>query len=159
MIDALTEYGNAYGIVFQIVDDILDITATNGELGKPAGHDMVEGVYTLPVIRTLAVEAPASAELASILGSPLDVDQRDPALAIVRAGAGIASSIVTARELRRPGRGRVRRHPRLTRHDGAACGAGGAARIRRRPRLTATGQVTSRRRAGRSRRRAALAPS
>jgi heptaprenyl diphosphate synthase len=53
VIDALTEYGNA-GIVFQIVDDILDITATNGELGKPAGHDMVEGVRT--VIRTLAVE-------------------------------------------------------------------------------------------------------
>ena len=97
VIDALTEYGNAYGIVFQIVDDILDITSTNGELGKPAGHDMVEGVYTLPVIRTLAVEAPASAELASILGTPLDVDQRDQALAIVRAGAGIASSIATAR--------------------------------------------------------------
>ena len=47
VIDALTEYGNAYGIVFQIVDDIFDITATDDQLGKPAGHDMVEGVYTL----------------------------------------------------------------------------------------------------------------
>ena len=52
-IDRLTEYGNAYGIVFQIVDDILDVTATDAQLGKPAGHDMVEGVYTLPVILSL----------------------------------------------------------------------------------------------------------
>ncbi len=49
---ALTDYGNAYGMVFQIVDDMLDITATDEQLGKPAGHDMVEGVYTLPVLRT-----------------------------------------------------------------------------------------------------------
>src|SRR5215203_3795628 len=43
VIDALTEYGNAYGTVFQIVDDILDVTATDEQLGKPAGHDMIEG--------------------------------------------------------------------------------------------------------------------
>ena len=136
VIDVLTDYGNAFGIVFQIVDDILDITSTNGDLGKPAGHDLVEGVYTLPVIRTLAVEAPASARLASILGSPLDVDQRDQALAIVRSGPGIASSIATARGYVAGGGG-VRRHPRLGRHDRAARRAGCAARIRRRPRLTA----------------------
>ena len=52
-IDALTDYGNAYGMVFQIVDDVLDLTATAEQLGKPAGHDMEEGVYTLPVLRTL----------------------------------------------------------------------------------------------------------
>ena len=56
-IDALTEYGNAYGMVFQIVDDVLDVTATDEQLGKPAGHDLVEGVYTLPVLRTLAERA------------------------------------------------------------------------------------------------------
>ena len=54
LVEALTEYGNSYGMVFQIVDDILDVTATEDQLGKPAGHDMVEGVYTLPVLRTLA---------------------------------------------------------------------------------------------------------
>ena len=36
-IDALTEFGNAYGMVFQIVDDVLDATATDEQLGKPAG--------------------------------------------------------------------------------------------------------------------------
>ena len=47
VIDALTEYGEAFGMVFQIADDLLDVTATDEQLGKPAGHDMVEGVYTL----------------------------------------------------------------------------------------------------------------
>ena len=38
------------GTAFQIVDDILDLTASEAELGKPTGHDLFEGVYTLPVL-------------------------------------------------------------------------------------------------------------
>jgi heptaprenyl diphosphate synthase len=95
-IDALTEYGNAYGMVFQIVDDVLDLTATAAQLGKPAGHDMEEGVYTLPVLRTLAERS--SGTLAALLGKPLDATARDDALALVRAGEGIESAVVTARD-------------------------------------------------------------
>ena len=40
---------------FQIVDDVLDVTGTDASLGKPAGNDLLEGVYTLPVIYALAV--------------------------------------------------------------------------------------------------------
>jgi heptaprenyl diphosphate synthase len=97
-VDAVTDYGNAFGMVFQIVDDILDITATDAQLGKPAGHDLVEGVYTLPVLRTLADANDASDELAALLGSPLTEGGRDRALAIVRSGDGVASAIVTARQ-------------------------------------------------------------
>ena len=96
-IDALTAYGNAYGMVFQIVDDILDVVATDSQLGKPAGHDMVEGVYTLPVLRTLAGGGPAADELRELLGRPLDAVARDQALAIVRAGDGVGESVVAAR--------------------------------------------------------------
>jgi len=98
VVDALTEYGNAYGTVFQIVDDILDITATDAQLGKPAGHDMVEGVYTLPVLRTLSLGNAAASELAALLGSPLDVAAKDKALSIVRSNDGLASAVDTARE-------------------------------------------------------------
>ncbi len=97
-IDALTDYGNAYGMVFQIVDDILDITATDEQLGKPAGHDMVEGVYTLPVIRTLTLDTPAAGELTALLGSALDIEQQRRALAIVRSSDGVASAAATAQE-------------------------------------------------------------
>ena len=41
MVNALTAYGEAYGMVFQIVDDLLDLSATDEQLGKPSGHDMV----------------------------------------------------------------------------------------------------------------------
>jgi len=97
-IDALTEFGNAYGIVFQIVDDILDITATDEQLGKPAGHDMVEGVYTLPVLRTLGLGNAAADELKGLLGSPLETDTQNVALSIVRASDGVDSAIATAQE-------------------------------------------------------------
>jgi heptaprenyl diphosphate synthase len=96
-IDALTAWGNAFGMVFQIVDDILDVTDTTDHLGKPAGHDMVEGVYTLPVLRTLVMGGGVGDELASLLGRPLDVAERDKALDIVRANEGVESAAATAR--------------------------------------------------------------
>jgi heptaprenyl diphosphate synthase len=70
-LDALTRYGFHLGMCFQIVDDVLDITATDAALGKPAGQDLVEGVYTLPVIHAIAT-TPA---LRDALGHPLDSEQ------------------------------------------------------------------------------------
>ncbi len=95
-VDALTEYGNAFGMVFQIVDDILDLTATAEQLGKPSGHDMEEGVYTLPVLHTLAAGSVAAEELRDMLGKPLDPAERDKGLGIVRSEGGIASSVAVA---------------------------------------------------------------
>ncbi len=92
-VDALGEFGWAYGMAFQIVDDILDLTATEAQLGKPVGHDLAEGVYTLPVIRTLA--GPTGGELASLLGDTIADDELDRARRIVVAGDGIASATET----------------------------------------------------------------
>jgi heptaprenyl diphosphate synthase len=97
VIDALTAYGLAYGMIFQIVDDVLDITATEEQLGKPAGHDMVEGVYTLPVLHTLQHGGVQAAELGDLLGSPLDAITRDKALSIVRGGPGVRHAMQAAR--------------------------------------------------------------
>jgi heptaprenyl diphosphate synthase len=91
-IDALTEFGLRYGMAFQIVDDILDVVASEDDLGKPAGHDMAEGIYNLPVLRTLAAGGPAAGELAGLLGGPLSPEAQARALALVRAGDGVASS-------------------------------------------------------------------
>lgn len=96
VVEALTVYGTAYGMVFQIVDDILDITATDDQLGKPAGHDMVEGVYTLPLILTLAAGGRAASELTPLLGKPLDHAERDKVLEIVRSNGGVGEAIERA---------------------------------------------------------------
>ncbi len=57
--DALAEYGRNAGLAFQLVDDLLDFTASPEKLGKPVLSDLKEGKVTLPLI--FALEAAASA--------------------------------------------------------------------------------------------------
>jgi heptaprenyl diphosphate synthase len=97
VVDALTNYGTSFGMLFQIIDDILDLTATDEELGKPSGHDMEEGVYTLPVMLTLANGGNFADELRDMLGKPLSQTERLRALEIVRAGDGVQRAIETAK--------------------------------------------------------------
>jgi heptaprenyl diphosphate synthase len=94
-VDALTAFGDAYGTAFQIVDDVLDVIASEEELGKPTGHDLVEGTYTLPVIRALA--APRGGDLGLLLGKPLDDLTLARALDLLRADDAVASAIEAAR--------------------------------------------------------------
>ena len=98
-VDALTTYGEELGLVFQIVDDLLDLTATEAELGKPAGHDLDEGVYTLPVIHTLASGSAAADELRDLLAGGADLlpEEREKALGIVRSNGGIPFAMAAAR--------------------------------------------------------------
>lgn len=93
-IDRLTEFGRLYGMAFQVVDDILDVIATDEQLGKPAGNDMIEGVYSLPVIHTLAW--PEGRMLRELLTDGLVIEDRHRAIDIVRNGPGIASSLAVA---------------------------------------------------------------
>ncbi len=95
-VDALTAFGEAFGMVFQIRDDCLDLTATDDELGKPAGQDLVEGTYSLPVLRALA-RPDVGGELRPLLGGPLDGPEMDKARAIVRASGAIEEALAVAR--------------------------------------------------------------
>ena len=99
-VEALTVYGDCFGVVFQIVDDILDIVSSEEKLGKPAGHDMVEGVFTLPVLLTLQEPGPHAGELRDLLSGgegALSPAETDKALALVRSGEGIAGARNLAR--------------------------------------------------------------
>ena len=51
--EALGEYGRNLGLAFQIVDDVLDLTASGEVLGKPTASDLREGKATLAVIHAL----------------------------------------------------------------------------------------------------------
>ncbi|MFB4169219.1 heptaprenyl diphosphate synthase component II [Virgibacillus sp. JSM 102003] len=48
--EKLYRYGYYIGMSYQIIDDILDFTASENELGKPAGNDLLQGNLTLPVL-------------------------------------------------------------------------------------------------------------
>jgi geranylgeranyl pyrophosphate synthase len=54
VIEAVSAWAWELGMVFQITDDALDLVATEGYLGKPAGSDIGEGKFTLPVLLALA---------------------------------------------------------------------------------------------------------
>jgi octaprenyl-diphosphate synthase len=60
--DALAEYGRNAGLAFQLVDDLLDFTASPEQLGKPVLSDLKEGKVTLPLIFALRAESPKPAE-------------------------------------------------------------------------------------------------
>lgn len=47
---AVYQYGYYIGMSYQIIDDILDFTASSRQLGKPAGNDLLQGNITLPVL-------------------------------------------------------------------------------------------------------------
>tara|TARA_B100000925_G_scaffold104046_1_gene76702 strand:- start:3237 stop:4214 length:978 start_codon:yes stop_codon:yes gene_type:complete len=52
-ITAISEWAWHNGIIFQITDDILDLSSDEQTLGKPSGNDILEGTYTLPVLIAL----------------------------------------------------------------------------------------------------------
>jgi len=95
-VSAYTTFGQCFGMVFQLRDDILDVMASDEELGKPPGQDLAEGIYTLPVL--LALEDPdAGPELRTLLGQPLGQPERDKAREIVAASCGVAGTVEVAR--------------------------------------------------------------
>ncbi|MHB1535132.1 MAG: polyprenyl synthetase family protein [Acidimicrobiales bacterium] len=95
-VDALTEFGRAFGVAFQIWDDIRDLVATEDQLGKPAGHDMVEGTYTLPVLRAIALPGVGD-ELHALLGGPLDGPTRDKARDLILGTGAVMGAATEAR--------------------------------------------------------------
>ena len=55
-VKALRDFGLYYGIAFQMLDDLLDFTADEAELGKPVGNDLREHKMTIPLILALENE-------------------------------------------------------------------------------------------------------
>jgi octaprenyl-diphosphate synthase len=51
--DALRKYGHDLGMAFQIVDDVLDLTASEEVLGKPVASDLREGKVTMALIHAI----------------------------------------------------------------------------------------------------------
>lgn len=64
-IEAISDWAWEMGLVFQLTDDVLDLVADEAFLGKPAGSDIREGVYTLPII--YAADGPDGDEIRALL--------------------------------------------------------------------------------------------
>ena len=97
---ALAAYGRLLGLAFQIADDVLDYTGSEGEVGKPIGHDLVEGFATLPLMLALEDESVAK-KIRPLLvdGRVPGADEAREVAAIVRASDGPRHALARAREL------------------------------------------------------------
>ncbi|MCL6092003.1 MAG: polyprenyl synthetase family protein [Actinobacteria bacterium] len=95
-VEYLGRFGQAFGMAYQIYDDLRDLLCTDAELGKPAGNDILEGTYTLPVIRALA-DPESGPELASLLTGSLGPPELDKARGIILSTGAVASSLAEGR--------------------------------------------------------------
>lgn len=89
-IAALKAYGRYLGMAFQMVDDILDFTADEKELGKPVGSDLRQGTFTLPVFYYLENDArdkPIGEMLTTQVEQLIEEIRRSPAIAAAKAEA------------------------------------------------------------------------
>ena len=102
-VEALDEFGRCFGMVYQLRDDILDMVATDGQLGKPAGQDLAEGVYTLPAIHAMN-DPVVGAQLREMLGRPLNDEEREQARQLVVSTDGIAATYAAAQTFVTQGR-------------------------------------------------------
>ena len=93
-LDALTRFGRHLGMCFQIVDDVLDLSSTDEALGKPSCQDLLEGIYTLPVIYALRESEP----LRALLGRPLDAPQLAEARRLATANGVVDVALGIARD-------------------------------------------------------------
>ena len=80
VLEAMTRYGEAAGLAFQIADDILDIEGTTEQLGKDAGSDEARGKATYPAVVGLADAKRRADELVEIALDALSIfdEKADP---------------------------------------------------------------------------------
>lgn len=92
----LYDFGYNVGMSFQIIDDILDFTSTEKELGKPAGSDLHQGNITLPVL--IAMENPELKNLISSVHKDMTQEELVPILDKIRQSDAIEKSYKMSQE-------------------------------------------------------------
>jgi geranylgeranyl pyrophosphate synthase len=99
-IAAMRLYGSHLGMAFQIVDDVLDLTEGTQDLGKPAGHDLLQGTVTLPTMIYASRLSESSAELVRlrevVAGENLEPNQVEDLVAAIRQSGAIEETIALA---------------------------------------------------------------
>jgi octaprenyl-diphosphate synthase len=112
-VEALSHYGTCIGTAFQIVDDCLDLTGDEREVGKSLGTDLEKGKLTLPVIQLLRQLSPGERQAVENLlaGRNGPADKRTEVLRLIRERDLIRQSLARAAALVEDGKNSLRKVP------------------------------------------------
>ena len=116
-VDALTAWAHEVGMVFQLADDLLDLVSTSEEIGKPAGSDIHEGKFTMPLL--LALAGPEGDRIRKLLGDdrPYRQGTVDEVIELVRGGGHIEATLAEARRRLRNADASAHRLPAVPARD------------------------------------------
>ena len=113
-VDCLRDFGEQFGMAFQISDDILDIASESGQSGKTPGTDLREGIQTLPVLYALQSTDAAGSRLRELISRPLDDDdEHAEALVLLRSSEALQQARATVLEYAESARATIAGLPEL----------------------------------------------
>lgn len=103
VISGMKQYGLNLGICFQIVDDLLDVTASSSQLGKPAGSDLSQGLITAPALFVLERKDEAATRLENLIRTRAvsSTEGIEESLDIIRKNGGVESTVNLAHKYAR----------------------------------------------------------
>ena len=92
-VETVTAWAREVGMVFQIADDALDLISTADQLGKPAGSDIHEGKFTMPVL--LALDGSDGERIRKLLDQPAPYPDEAVAevIELVRDGGFVTATL------------------------------------------------------------------
>jgi geranylgeranyl pyrophosphate synthase len=98
VVEAMRVYGYNLGMAFQIVDDVLDFTGEQAEVGKPVGSDLLQGLVTLPAIYYAEAHPDDPDVICLTSGSYSEHERMERLVLEVRKSSGVKRSLDEAQE-------------------------------------------------------------
>jgi octaprenyl-diphosphate synthase len=96
--DALGRFGRHFGTAYQLIDDVLDYSASSEEIGKNIGDDLAEGKPTLPLLHALWNTSGAQAEGLRQAIEKGGIEYIEPVKAAIESTGGIQYTAALAAE-------------------------------------------------------------
>ena len=98
VVESMRLYGYNLGMAFQIVDDVLDFTGEQAEVGKPVGSDLLQGLVTLPAIYYAEAHPDDPDVICLTSGSYSEHERMERLVLAVRKSSGVKQSLDEAQE-------------------------------------------------------------
>jgi len=116
-LEAMRSFGYHLGLAFQIVDDVLDFTADQHDLGKPVANDLRQGLITLPTILHLEDHPEDAAWLNPLSRQEAGDQVLEELILKIRGSGAIERSIDQAQQYVEQGEEQLRNMPSVPERD------------------------------------------